>query len=103
MYSNPPPTANVAEVSTAHSSFDHRHSRRIGPTSIGVAWRKTFCFPRADPSAVVFEPPRDPQRPPRRSIQNTVLRSSDYIANPSGTLNPRRRERKFNYFFGFLL
>ena len=53
MYSKPPPTASVAEVRTAHSSFDHRHSRRIGPTSIGVACRKTFCLP-ADFSRLVL-------------------------------------------------
>ena len=62
MYSKPPPTAKVAEVSTAQSNFDHRHSRRIGPTSIGVACRKTFCRPLAEPSAPDAAP-RDPRAP----------------------------------------
>src|SRR5271166_546080 len=102
MYSKPPPTARVADVSTAHSSFDHRHSRRIGPTSMGVACRKTFCLSRElAPGAKAPFPenpfsaplgalrllgagreskpcpsrvfPRFPPRPPLRSIQKTVL------------------------------
>ena len=59
---------------------------RIGATSIGVACRKTFCFSR---------PPR------RRSIQNTVLRSSDSIRNPSCTCNSCVRRAKLKTSSGF--
>ena len=86
MYSNPPPTASVAEVSTELSNFDHKHSRRIGPTSIGVAWIETLNFSRPN-----F----------RRSIQKTVFLSSDSIRKPSCTCSSCARRVKAKTSSGF--
>src|SRR5580698_9051946 len=86
MYSKPPPTASVAEVSTAHSSLSNRHVFRIGATSIGVACKYTFSLSR---------PPR------RRSIQKTVLWSSDSIRKPNCTCNSCARLEKLKTSSGF--
>src|ERR1035441_7174940 len=44
MYSKPPATAKVAEVSTADSRCSNNVVRRMSDTVIGVAWRNTLCW-----------------------------------------------------------
>src|SRR5207302_6826387 len=85
-------TAKVAEVRTAHSSLENKHSRKICETSMGVACRKTFREPFSCGAAALGCAPlltTDDWRLMTdcclvlRSIQKTVFLSLDSITKLS--------------------
>src|SRR6185437_9433040 len=91
MCPNPPCTVSVADVSTTLGNSSNRSSASNSETSIGVACKCVVTLPC---------------RPPRRSSQNTVLRSSassklQLIANIRRAFPQRRSLIRAAHFFQF--